>query len=104
MATHELMPSGWAWFDAAAEDAVPDLPDEVCRSAAACLGGTHGRILLRHLRLLFLDRRVPPTASDAELRHAEGQRTVVSHLLLLLERGQAGPVRPAVPEAKGSSR
>lgn len=86
------MPSGWAWL----EEPVPSssgrpADDEVCRSAAACLGSHHGRILLRHLRHLFLDRRVPPTASDAELRHVEGQRAVVSHLLQLVERGRADP-------------
>ncbi|MEK0081726.1 hypothetical protein [Benzoatithermus flavus] len=95
--------SGWAWLDAPAQGA-PDLPEEACRSAAACLGSAHGQVLLRHLRLLFLDRRVPPTASDAELRHVEGQRSVVSHLLQLLERGQAGPVPPSIHDLKESPR
>ena len=83
---------GWAWFEANGPH--PDATDEICRSAALCLGSGHGRAVLRHLQHLFLDRRVPPTASDAELRHAEGQRSVVSHLLQLVERGRgaAGPM------------
>jgi hypothetical protein len=77
---------GWAWLEAAGE--AVDLPDEICRSAVACLGSDRGRVLLRHLKRRFLDRRIPPTAADAELRHAEGQRSVVAHLLQLLERGR----------------
>jgi hypothetical protein len=100
MPTLEPTP-GWAWFDGPAGTAAEPM-DEVCRSAAACLGSVHGQVVLRHLRHLFLDRRIPPTASDAELRHAEGQRTVVSHLLQLLERGRGGPI-PFEHREKGSS-
>jgi hypothetical protein len=90
---------GWAWFDAPAAG-LDEAPDEVCRSAAACLGTSHGRVVLRHLRRAFLDRRVPPTADDAELRHVEGQRSVVSHLLQLAERGHGGaaPSSTSCPE------
>jgi hypothetical protein len=86
---------GWAWLEAAGE--AVDLPDEICRSAVTCLGGSHGRVLLRHLQRRFLDRRIPPTAADAELRHAEGQRSVVAHLLQLLERGR-GEARALTPQ------
>jgi hypothetical protein len=86
---------GWAWLEAAGE--AVDLPDEICRSAVACLGGDRGRVLLRHLQRRFLDRRVPPTAADAELRHAEGQRSVVAHLLQLFERGR-GQARALPPQ------
>jgi hypothetical protein len=89
---------GWAWFDA--EQPRPDATEAICRSAAFCLGSGHGHAVLRHLQLLFLDRRVPPTASDAELRHAEGQRSVVSHLLRLVERGRGtgGPTSSLQPD------
>jgi hypothetical protein len=66
---------GWAWFDGPGDAGAPS--EEICRSAVVCLGGPHGRVLLRHLRQLFSDRRLSPAASDAELRH----------LLQLLERG-----------------
>jgi hypothetical protein len=80
---------GWDWFNAGA--ATPPALDPVCRSAAACLGTVQGRLLLHHLQRCFLDRRIAPAASDAELRHAEGQRSVVAHLLQLVERGRAAP-------------
>jgi hypothetical protein len=89
------LPSGWSWFDTEAEPS--GKPDELCRSAAACLTSVHGRHLMLHLQRTFLDRRVPPTASDAELRHAEGQRSVISHLLQLLEQGRGGNARAMSP-------
>lgn len=83
--------AGWAWLEAATADG-DEPPPDLCRAAAACLGSADGRLLTRHLRRLFLDRRMPPSASDAELRHLEGQRSAVAHLLLLAERGrQAAP-------------
>jgi len=91
---------GWAWFDTASVPA-PTL-DEVCRSAAACLGTTHGRVLLLHLKRSFLARRLPPTASDAELRHLEGQRTLVAHLLQLVERGRSSSSSTAMPASEVS--
>lgn len=80
--------AGWGWLDAAPLGAAP--APELCRAAAACLTSPNGRNLLRHLRQSFLDRRLPPTATDAELRHVEGQRSVVAHLLRLTERGCDG--------------
>ena len=90
--------AGWAWFDAAPDVEAP--VDDVCRSAAACLSSSQGQILLRHLKRAFLDRRIPPTASDAELRHAEGQRSVVDHLMHLVERGRVKPtdIATALPK------
>ena len=86
-------PAGWAWLDAAAEADNPAKAD-LYRAAAACLGSADGRLLARHLRRVFLDRRLPPTASDAELRHLEGQRAAVAHLFRLAERGRsATPVQ-----------
>jgi hypothetical protein len=90
--------TGWAWLDAAPVG--ERTPPEVCRAAAACLGTAHGRRLLRHLRQSFLDRRLAPSVTDAELRHVEGQRSVVAHLLRLIERGRDGgqPEDPTFPE------
>ncbi len=79
--------TGWAWFDPPAPTG--PIADDLCRRAAACFAGSTGQSLLHHLRQSFLDRRLPPTATDAELRHLEGQRSVVGHLLQLIERGRA---------------
>lgn len=89
---------GWDWFNAGA--APPSALDHVCRSAAACLSTVHGRVLLHHLQRCFLDRRIAPAASDAELRHAEGQRSAVAHLLQLVERGRAAPTGSIVATAE----
>jgi hypothetical protein len=84
--------ASWAWLEAApvSADPAPDL----CRAAAACLGTANGRLVLRHLRQTYLGRRLAPSASDAELRHVEGQRSVVAHLLRLIERGRDGILVP----------
>jgi hypothetical protein len=84
--------AGWHWFEP--QEAIAEAADDLARSAAACLQTPQGRHLLHLLERCFLERRVPPSASDAELRHAEGQRTVVSHLLRLVERGQQAPASP----------
>jgi hypothetical protein len=81
--------AGWAWLEASG-DASPPAP-ELCRTAAACFRGEDGQQLLQHLRRSFLDRRLSPSASNAELRHLEGQRSVVAHLVQLVERGR-GPL------------
>ena len=85
----EAPPTGWDWFDG--DPSYASASDDLCRQAAACLQTPSGQELLRHLQRAFLDRRVPPSASDAELRHTEGQRAVVGHLLRLLERGRRAP-------------
>lgn len=87
--------AGWAWLEAPGDASAP--APELCRAAAACFGGADGQYLLRHLRRSFLDRRLPPSASNAELRHLEGQRSVVAHLVQLVERGCGSmSVRPVI--------
>ncbi|MGI9494063.1 MAG: hypothetical protein ACR2QF_16860 [Geminicoccaceae bacterium] len=41
---------------------------------------------MSHLRHTILERRLGPKASDAELRFLEGQRSVVAHIIAMLER------------------
>ena len=87
--------AGWAWLDPTEQ--AGNANDTVCRDAAGCFDGRHGRNLLVHLRQRFLDRRLPPTASDAGLRHVEGQRSVVAHILQLIERGRLDPATAPSP-------
>ena len=72
---------GWAWF--ATEPPGPLKDDDLAKAVAACFAGRHGAIVIQHLQSLFLDRRVAPNASDAELRHVEGQRSAIAYLLRL---------------------
>ena len=86
--------AGWAWFDdraAAGEPAIDPSQADICHAAAVCFATAAGRQVLRHLERSFLDRRLSPTASDALLRHVEGQRSVVAYLLALSQRGRESP-------------
>jgi len=69
--------AGWDWFET----------DRTQRSFARCFNGTDGVAVVDHLRQTILDRRLGPRASDAELRFLEGQRSVVAHILSMIERG-----------------
>jgi hypothetical protein len=91
---------GWAWLEAPADSGAPAA--DLCRAATACFATPDGRLLVRHLRRVFLDRRLPATASDAELRHLEGQRSAVAHLLQLAERGRGPAPRqePTLPDPR----
>lgn len=82
-------PFGWSWF--AAEDAASDQGDELelCRAFARCFASADGKNVLHHLRRTVLERRLPPSASDAELRHLEGQRWAVAYIVAMAERGSA---------------
>jgi hypothetical protein len=86
----DATPLGWAWF---APDAAPVEPDPgelaLCRAFARCFAGADGRVVLEHLRRTVLERRLPASASDAELRHLEGQRCVVAQIVAMVERGCA---------------
>ena len=81
---------GWAWFShsAAADDPLAG-ESALCRAFARCLAGPDGQAVLKHLRRTVLERRLAPNASDAELRHLEGQRCAVAHIVAMVERGCA---------------
>jgi hypothetical protein len=82
-------PAGWDWF-AASNVAPPDGEElELCRAFARCFAGSAGTSVLEHLRRMVLDRRLGPNASDAELRHLEGQRYAVAYIVAMVERGSA---------------
>ena len=84
---------GWGWFGSSApgptaedDPAVADLA--VC--FARCFRGADGERVLAHLKSLTVERPLGPGASDAVLRHAEGQRQLFFHIQALVERGRAG--------------
>jgi hypothetical protein len=71
-------------------DAGPPLaPDQAAAIFAACFAGPAGRLAIVHLRRLFLDRRLAPSAGDAALWHLEGQRAAAAQILALVERGRS---------------
>ncbi len=86
-----LLEAGW---EALGEHPPPvEHEDELALAFAHCFRDAAGAMVLEYLRRCFLDRRLGPNASDAELRHVEGQRSVVAHVLALIERGRRGAGR-----------
>ena len=77
--------AGWDWFEANGSEKTED--SDLTRSFARCFNGSDGVAVVDHLRQTILDRRLGPRASDAELRFLEGQRSVVAHILSMIERG-----------------
>ena len=82
-------PEGWAWLEPGATQDDEEA-HRLARAFAACFAGADGALAQAHLERVFLDRRLGPRASDAELRHLEGQRSVVAHIRTLVARGRAG--------------
>lgn len=84
-------PEVWPWAASPAPGPPGDLARaHLARSAARVFRGEDGAVLLTHLRALTRDRHLGPEASDAALRHLEGQRALVAHLDRLIAEGRAG--------------
>lgn len=79
---------GWNWFDIDVDRKAAIDDDDLVRSFTRCFKGSDGAMVLQHLRQTILDRRLGPGSSDAELRFLEGQRTVVAHILSMVDRGK----------------
>jgi hypothetical protein len=79
---------GWSWFEAAAELSDDPGESELHRACARCFAGSDGQAVITYLTRSVLDRRLPPNATDAELRHLEGQRYAIACLLGMVERGR----------------
>lgn len=87
----EHAPAGWPWLGAAAaapQDGDPAADAALEHAFAACFRGSDGERVLTHLRRVFLDRRLAPSATDAELRHAEGQRSLAAYIAAMVDRGR----------------
>jgi hypothetical protein len=80
-------PTGWAWFEDDQETPADPTDTSVCRAFARCFAGPDGQQVLEHLTRLILNRRLGPGATNAELRHLEGQRGAIAYVLGMIERG-----------------
>lgn len=85
--------AGWAWFQppgaAAGEpDSLPNADVEIARVFARTFAGSDGEKAMAYLRAITMERALGPQATDAMLRHLEGQRQFVAHILGLIERGR----------------
>lgn len=86
---------GWDWFAVSTQKGkdssrTPDQQAEhIERAFARCFQGEDGRACLRYLRGLSIDRTVGPDVPESHLRHLEGQRQLVFHIIALIDRGRA---------------
>ena len=95
--------SGWAWFEAVHEVAETEevslgIEPDLLRAYARFLRTENGRRIMRHLRAITVERVLGPNASEATLRHLEGQRQLVNYIGILAERG-SGHVEVRDPAA-----
>jgi len=81
--------AGWSWFDAAGRPADDPSDLDLCRAFARCFAGQDGQRVIAHLARTILERRLPPSASDAELRQLEGQRCAIAGVIAMVERGKS---------------
>jgi len=56
---------------------------------ARSFSGDDGERVLSHLRAITLGRALGPEASDAALRHLDGQRCLYLHIETLIDRGRS---------------
>lgn len=84
---------GWAWFDGAGDDLPAGSDSEIgdldlARAFARCFRDEDGQRVIGHLGSITLGRVFGPKASDAQLRHLEGQRQLIAYVKALIERGR----------------
>lgn len=87
---------GWSWFGPATDEpAEPvtgrDDEHEASRFFARCFLSPDGQRVLEYLSALTLGRSAGPQASEALLRHLEGQRALVLHIQMLVRKGRNRP-------------
>lgn len=83
------MPGGWGGLTQSADAHDPEALRRVEVAFARCFSGDDGARALAHLRAVTLDRAAGPGASDAALRHLDGQRCLVLHIQSLIDRDRA---------------
>lgn len=98
--------SGWGWFSRTLEAAGEPSADfgkaaaDTCTAFMRCFATADGQRVLRHLRRMTLDRALGPGAPDALLRHLEGQRQLVAHILALSDHGAKGILPSAITNSE----
>ena len=86
----------WPWPEA---EVAATADDQLDQAMIACFASPAGRVVIGYLRRHVLERRVPPSASDAELRHVEGQRALAGWLIAGSSRARPR-TGPGVPSSR----
>jgi len=84
--------SGWAWFDVAPQETKDlerpsGITEDLLNAYVRTFRSEAGCQVMKHLRAITTDRVIGPDASDALLRHLEGQRHLVKYIANVAERG-----------------
>jgi hypothetical protein len=82
--------AGWTWLDIPAGPHGGEAALLLARQTARLFASPDGEAVLQHLKAMTIDRSLGPEAGDNALRHLEGQRHLVLHLLALAARGRGG--------------
>lgn len=82
--------SGWAWLEHPAGRQGDEAMELLARQTSRLFATPDGEAVLGHLKAMTVDRCLGPESGDNALRHLEGQRHLVLHLLALAARGRAG--------------
>ncbi len=82
--------TGWRWFEETGNPVDSESQPGIEKCFARCFARADGRQVLDHLRAMTTERVLGPDASDAALRHLEGQRHLVAAIAGLVARGRAG--------------
>lgn len=82
--------SGWAWLENPGGLQSDQAAQLLGLQAARLFATPDGEAILGHLKSMTIDRCLGPEAGDNALRHLEGQRHLVLHLLALAARGRTG--------------
>lgn len=77
----------WSAIQAGQQD-VRDKTRELEHSFVRAFGANDGQNVLAYLRSITIDRTLPATCTDAELRWVEAQRALVRHITTMIERGR----------------
>lgn len=81
-------PTGWAWLEddrtlnREAEE-TKELDSGLRANFSRVFDSEEGQSVISHLKSITLFRSLGPGASDAALRHLEGQRQLVTYILAL---------------------
>lgn len=81
----------WPW---PGETPAPAPTASLEKACARLFASPDGQLLLSHLRRQTQAVALGPEASDARLRHLEGQRALVLSLEALARRGACNPLSP----------
>lgn len=84
----DISAAGWAGLGDTARTSEADTVRPIETAFARCFAGEDGKRALDHLREITLERALGPGASDAALRHLEGQRCLVLHMQSMIDRGR----------------